>query len=177
MPSGTTIRAGELSMIKREPAAGIERVTSLADVEALEARVRKAADQASTALRELADQGLAHLYRLKFEQIGLHPLHGYPLNLVEQINQTFTCLVGLEAVRWLLQHHPDVGGFRLAPGAVPGFDVESLIPDRVQAATFAAVRPANNRKLEKDIQRLRDKGRAEHRYVFFTAPNHSAGRH
>ena len=155
--------------------SGVTKVTSLTEVDALEARIRDAADKASTALRALADRGLPHLHRLRFEPIGSHPLHGHPLNIVEQINQTFTCLVGLEAVRWLLRHHPDVGGFRLALGAVPGFDVESVVPDRVQAETFAAVNPANNRKLVKDVSRLRDKGTAEHRYVFFAAPGIPAG--
>ena len=43
----------------------------------------------------------------------------------------------------------------------------------VAAETFAAVRPSNNRKLSKDLQKLaRDCPDARARYVFFAAPNY-----
>jgi hypothetical protein len=38
------------------------------------------------------------------------------LNLVEQINQTWTYLVALAAAKQLLTLHPEAGGYRLAPG-------------------------------------------------------------
>jgi hypothetical protein len=57
------------------------------------------------------------LRRMKFETIGSHPIEGHALNLVEQINQTWSYVVALAAARQLLELHPDVEGYQLAPGA------------------------------------------------------------
>ncbi len=57
------------------------------------------------------------LRSMKFDTIGFHPMDAQPLNVIEQINQTFTYAVALAAARQLLILHPDAGGFRLAPGA------------------------------------------------------------
>jgi hypothetical protein len=54
---------------------------------------------------------------MKFEMVGTHPVDGHALNLVEQINQTWTYMVALAAARQLLVLHPEAGGYRLAPGA------------------------------------------------------------
>jgi hypothetical protein len=108
---------------------------------------------------------------MKFEQIGFHPVEDRSLNLVEQINQTWTFVVALLATRKLLEIHPNVGGFKVAPGAHMSLelDIMSEALGLVGAETFAAVDPANNRKLFKDIEKL--KGRTEaHRYVFFASP-------
>ncbi len=51
---------------------------------------------------------------MKFQRIGRHPVHGHALNAIEQINQTWTYVVALEAARVLLQMHPDPGGYKLA---------------------------------------------------------------
>ena len=50
---------------------------------------------------------LDQLRRMKFETGGFHPILGNPLNVVEQINQTWTFLVALCAARHLLEMHPD----------------------------------------------------------------------
>jgi hypothetical protein len=157
--------------------ASMYEVCTADEIDALEACVRDAACRAAAHLRELPEGGLALLRRLKFEPVGCHPLEPRPLNLIEQINQTWTCLVGLAAARLLLERHPETEGFRLNLGAMPGFDLESRSIGVVQAETFAAVDPRNNRKLEKDLRRLRDKSAARHRYVVFMAPGFAAGRH
>jgi hypothetical protein len=115
--------------------------------------------------------------RMKFEQIGLHPIERRPLNLIEQINQTFTYLVALRATAWLLDRHPDAGGFRLAPGATAALplDIMSVKPDLVGAETFAAVHPGNNQKLAGDLLKLRG-FQCQFRYAFFYAPGFSPGR-
>ena len=61
-----------------------------------------------------------------------------PLNVVEEIDQTFPYLVALRAARLLFEWHPDAHGLQLAPGSL---DIESLTPGLVGAETFAAVRP------------------------------------
>jgi hypothetical protein len=48
---------------------------------------------------------------MKFETVGFHPIQGHSLNLVEQINQTWTYAVALAAVRHLLEMHPEAGGY------------------------------------------------------------------
>ena len=91
--------------------------------------------------------------------------------MVEQINQTWTYAVALEATRKLLELHPDAGGFNVAPGAhmsIP-LDVMSVAGGLVGAETFATVHPRNNGKLAADLAKL--KARTEtYRYVFFASP-------
>lgn len=157
--------------------AAMLEVRTTEEIEILEARIRDAAERAAAVLRELPGDGIALLRRLKFEPIGLHPLEPRALNIVEQINQTWTCMVGLAAACLLLKRHPEAEGFRLNLGTMPGFDLDSLAADEVQAETFAAVHPRNNRKLDKDLQRLQRHGTARHRYVVFAAPGFTAGRH
>ena len=152
-------------------------VRTMADIAALEGRVIAAAEQAAAALRALPGSGPDLFWKAKFLQIGRHPLKGHPLNLVEQINQTWTFLVGFQAVRLLIARHPEALGFRLNLGTEPGFDLDSIAPNEVQAETFAAVDPRNNKKLVKDLLRMREHSTARRRYVVFAAPDHAPGRH
>src|SRR5690606_9428108 len=117
--------------------------------------------------------GVDALATLKFGQFGCDPLDGSrPLNLVEQLNQSFTYLASLEAVRWLLEHHPEHGPYTLNLGTASGIDIESH-DGAVAAETFAATTPESNRKLKKDIDKLRGAA-APHRYVFYlSAVRHS----
>jgi hypothetical protein len=108
---------------------------------------------------------------MKFEPIGYHPVEDRSLNFIEQINQTWTFAVALAAARQLLVLHPDVGGFRLAPGAhasIP-LDIMSENDGQVGAETFAAVSPRNNGKLVADLAKLALRPE-KHRYVFFVSP-------
>ena len=98
-----------------------------------------------------------------------------PLNVVEQLNQTFTILVSLRAAERLIELHPDAGGFRLALATSSGRDIESVVPDLVAAEVFSATRPSSNQKLKKDIARL-TADPARYRYVFFAAPGFVSGR-
>lgn len=135
-------------------------------------RIEQSAMRAQKALAALPRTPLEAMEFLKFEPIGSHPLEDRPLNIIEQVNQTFTYLAAVKAADLLMQWHPEAEGFRLAPGAhAPKgtLDVESLAPGIVGAETFAAVRPENNRKLANDLTKLA--GRTEHhRYVFFISP-------
>jgi hypothetical protein len=114
---------------------------------------------------------LETLRKMKFEPVGFHPVEDRPLNFVEQVNQTWSFAVAIAATKQLLNLHPDVGGFRLAPGAHAALDLDimSVEPGQVGAETFAAVTPRNNGKLTADLTKLA--GRSEtHRYVFFMSP-------
>ena len=118
---------------------------------------------------------MALLKALRFELVGHDPLTGERLNLVEQLNQTFTILVTLRAIERLIELHPEAGGFRLALGTSSGRDIESVAPNCVAAEVFSATRSNSNQKLKKDTARLVTDPSA-HRYVFFTSPGFSAGR-
>ena len=126
-------------------------------------------------LRNFAGDPMALLKALRFELVGRDPLTGEPLNVVEQLNQTFTVLVTLRAVERLIELHPDAGGFRVALGTSSGRDIRSIVPDMVAAEVFSATHPSSNQKLKKDLARLRADP-ALHRYVFFAAPGYAAGR-
>jgi hypothetical protein len=81
-------------------------------------------DQLRTSARRMRDcvaaqsgDPLDFLRHMKFDPIGFHPIEVRSLDLVEQINQTWTFVVALAATQQLLQLHPDVGDFGLTPGA------------------------------------------------------------
>lgn len=149
-------------------------IHTVADADRLMAKVREAARYAQEWIVAETGDPLNLLRQMKFKPVGIHPVdHDRPdrLNLVEQINQTWTYVAAIAAARQLLALHPDAGGFRLAPGAHAALplDIMSEKEGLVGAETFAAVSPRNNAKLEKDLQKL--KGRSEsHRYVFFMSP-------
>lgn len=148
-------------------------VSSLADVEALEAKLAHAATNARDSLREVIERGspLDFIYAVKFEPVGRHSLTGEPLNLMEQVNQHFTYAVTYEAMRLLMNDHPEITKWKLNLGTSAGSDIESS--DRTVAAeVFAAVDPTNNNKLLKDVRRIDDSD-AQHKYVFFQAPDHA----
>ena len=129
------------------------------------------------ALRGLTDPPLKALAQIKFAPIGRHPLEDRPLNMIEQVNQTFTYWVALRAAELLLDWHPEISGLRLAPGAhAPkgSLDIESHEKGVVGAETFAAP-PKSNQKLKGDLDKLAAR-KEQHRYVFFTAPAFNATR-
>jgi hypothetical protein len=102
----------------REQVKGANRsmieVRSVAEIKPRLMQVRAAADIAARRLRDLStscSDGLAVLRALKFDSFGRHPLEERDLNLVEQINQTWTCLVSLQALPLLFERHPEAGGF------------------------------------------------------------------
>ena len=134
------------------------------------ANVIKQAGRARAELNNLMPDPMEALRAMKFEQIGFNPLDGTPLNLIEQLNQTFHDLASFAAASYLLEHFPQCAGLRLAPQFKAGSDIVSIMPGLVAAEVFAAVRPVNNGKLRKDAQRV-EKTSAEHRFVFFYSPD------
>ncbi len=146
-------------------------VRSEDDIKRYLGQVREAAGHARAWVAAQAGDPLDMLRRMKFEPVGRHPIDGRPLNLVEQLNQTWTFAVALAAARQLLALHPEAGGYRLAPGAhasIP-LDIMSEADGLVGAETFAAVDPANNRKLAGDLAKMAARPEL-HRYVFFMSP-------
>jgi hypothetical protein len=116
---------------------------------------------------------MAALARMKFEELGFHPMEERRLNLIEQVNQTFTYLVSLAAAEDLLTRHPGFAPLHLNLGTSPGYDLVSRSQDIV-AEVFAAVRRTNNRKLAKDVIKV-DRSEAQHKYVFFHCPGETPG--
>jgi hypothetical protein len=150
-------------------------IHDLSEIEPLRSRVSAAAERTARALAEFpiaGFDGIEILRRMKFTEMAWHPIaEERPLKLVEQINQTWTIRVTLNALPFLFERHADAGGFRLNLGTAAGTDIESVVPDVVAAETFAAVHPLNNRKLTKDMEKLaRTCPMAKARYVFFGAP-------
>jgi hypothetical protein len=150
-------------------------ITSIADAEGMHARLLSGAARTAAWLGGFTGEPMALLKALRFELVGHDPLTGEPLNVVEQLNQTFTILVTLRAIERLIELHPGAGGFRLALGTSSGRDIESVAPNLVAGEVFSATRPTSNQKLKKDIARLVSDP-ARYRYVFFAAPGFVAGR-
>ena len=150
-------------------------IRSIADTKAMQAQILSGAERTAGWLRGFTGGPLDLLRALQFQTVGHDPLTGEPLNLVEQINQTFTILVSLRAVEQLITMHPEADGFRLALATSSGRDIESVAPDLVAAEVFSATHPSSNQKLRKDVARL-SADPARYRYVFFAAPGYAGGR-
>ena len=150
-----------------------ERITVRSAQEAEERLVKLEESAARVAAWVTAFDGrpLDLIRHMKFDLVGFHPVTHSPLNVIEQVNQTWTYAAALLAARKLFDLHPDARAFHLAPGAHASqpLDVMSEVPGLVGAETFAAVRPQNNRKLAKDLDKLAHSGE-QHRYVFFMSP-------
>ena len=146
-------------------------IDSAAQADDLAAQVRASATRLQAWCAAFGGDGVEFLRALKFDQVGVHPLEDRALNAIEQVNQSWTYLVALAAVRELLRWHPEAGGFRIAPGshAAQLFDVMSVTKGQVAAETFAAVDPRNNDKLSRDLVKLVGRD-LQHRYVFFASP-------
>ena len=151
-------------------------IRTIADAEQMHAQILDGAARTVAWLRGVEGEPMAVLKKLRFDTVGHDPLTGSPLNVVEQLNQTFTILVSLRAVEKLIELHPEAGGFRLALGTSSGRDIESVTPGLVAAEVFSATHPNSNQKLRKEIARLADDP-AEYRYVFFASPTYKVGRH
>ena len=159
------------------PAPDLRRavIRSVNDAEVLRAQVLSAAERTAAWLQHFAGSSLELLTAMRFQTVGHDPLTGEALNVIEQLNQSFTILASLRAVERLIEMHPEANGFRLALGTTGGRDIASVEPDLVAAEVFAATHPYSNQKLKMDIARLKS-DTARHRYVFFAAPNYATGR-
>ena len=146
-------------------------VQTVADVDRHMGQLRASARRVRDWVAAQSGEPLDLLRRMKFDPVGYHPIEDRSLNFIEQVNQTWTFAVALAAARQLLALHPDVGGFRLAPGAhasIP-LDIMSEAEGQVGAETFAVVSPRNNGKLAADLAKLALRPEL-HRYVFFMSP-------
>ncbi len=153
-------------------------ITSNVEVEQLTAALTASASKALVQVSRLgsAGEGLAALWAMKFSTIGCDPLDSEaPLNLIEQLNQTFTYLASARAAKLLLTLHPEYAPFALNLGTAPGWDIESQKHGGLVAEVFAAVNIANNRKLAKDRARVAAAA-AMHKYVFFMCPGYEEAR-
>jgi hypothetical protein len=146
---------------------------TLNDIPKLRRKIVSRAKLAQKSLSNLAGSGLSFLHEMRFIELGLHPIEGHALNIVEQINQTFTCLVSLRAAEFLLKRHKRKRLW-LNLGNRGGTDIESF-DGRIAAEAFAAVRPSNNGKLLSDMGKVLETS-ALHRYVFFYSPDVAQGR-
>jgi hypothetical protein len=109
---------------------------------------------------------------LKFNQVGCDPLDiNFKLNLIEQLNQTFTYMASFLAANYIFSEHPELKGdtITLNLGTQGGSDIESS--DRsIVGEVFATTYIRNNDKLNKDIIKVKAVEHVKHRYVFFIAP-------
>ncbi|MCR9140546.1 MAG: hypothetical protein NXI27_31655 [Alphaproteobacteria bacterium] len=145
------------------------------EIECIRENIRSNAAKSLRKLQEIDRDPLRVMFEMKFQPIGFHPNAGYALNLVEQINQTFTYLCAVEAAAMLFDWHHELKGLIVYPGAhAPQgtLDIEALDQANfLGAEVFSAVKPTNNRKLQKDLEKLKHR-QEDNRYVFFVCPTH-----
>ena len=116
---------------------------------------------------------MAYLAVLRFPETGWHPVTHEPSNVVEQINQTFTCLVTLAGLRELHRLHADVRRYKVRWAETNGLDIEGE-GDLIAAESFAATHLGSNRKLSKELVKMETVA-AKHRYLFAYAPGLPVG--
>lgn len=104
-------------------------------------------------------------HTLKFEKFGQDPLSSSNLNFIEQLNQSYTYLVSLAGVEFLIKNNPNEI-FTLNLGTTSGFDIVSQ-NSNIIAETFAATTIKSNDKLKKDIQRLQKEPDNIEKYIFY----------
>ena len=142
-------------------------------------KLEVSAVKTQSSIKKLASgkDAMAFLYECKFNQSGFNPLDSsIKLNLIEQLNQTFTCLASFKGAEYIFLHHKKVKSLTLNLGTSSGTDIETDEDGGVVAEVFASVNPSNNRKLRNDISRIKVIN-VKHRYVFFISPKAPAGIH
>ena len=156
------------------------KINSVSDIQEWNKRILLSIEAARNSITTLPSDPLQWISSIKFEKLGTHPTDGHPLNFIEQLNQSLTYLVALEATKQLYSIHSGAkeleSGFSLAPGANGNqqeLDIMSLGNEFIGAECFAAVNIHNNGKLTKDMQKLSARNE-RHRYVFFASPKYTA---
>jgi hypothetical protein len=149
------------------------KISSVEEIDLQIELLRVAAKNAHDWIMQQSSEPIEFLRNVKFEKRGFHPISHKAINLIEQVNQTWTYFVALNATRLLLGWHPDAGGFTLAPGATASqeLDIMSNEPGLVGAETFAATSPLSNDKVKSDVKKMMLRNEI-HRYVFFASPLH-----
>jgi hypothetical protein len=152
-------------------------IVSPAQADEILVEVTRSASRALEQITALQSRSaLSALWSMKTATVGCDPLDSeLPLNLIEQLNQTFTYVASARATKLLFELHPELAPFTLNLGTAPGSDIESKKDGGLAAEVFAAVSTRNNRKLEKDVARVSDTV-ARRKYVFFMCPGYEKGR-
>ncbi|MGV7219224.1 hypothetical protein [Bradyrhizobium sp. UFLA05-112] len=73
-------------------------IRSFAEAEDMHTKIAESAANTAKWLVEQKDEPMSLLRAMRFDPVGHDPLTGEPLNIVEQLNQTFTILVTLRAI-------------------------------------------------------------------------------
>jgi len=95
------------------------------------------------------------LKEMKFGKAGCDPSDpDRDLNLIEQLNQTFTYLASFDAAIHVFREHPEITQLTLNLGTQSGSDIESGAAGGIAVEVFAAVTPTNNEKLKKDLAKV-----------------------
>lgn len=152
-------------------------VSNIEELEQFEQKLYESMDKAllqiSSEINSNSSQTL--FSKMKFGGIGFDPLNSdRKLNVIEQINQSFTYLASFYALEVLFIEYSELAPFRLNLGTAPGSDIESECGE-LAAEVFAAVAPTSNQKLKKDINKVLQSD-AKLKFVFFMCPNFKLGR-
>ena len=141
------------------------------DIKQVEFYREKIINATNKHMDELLQSGknIDFLRKVKFEQSGYDPLFEHETNFIEQVNQTFTYLVCIEAVEYLLIKYP-TQKFNVNFGTEAGHDVESE-NGSIICECFAATNPKSNQKLKLDMQKVSRNEQALKKYVIFFAEN------
>lgn len=152
-------------------------VNNIKELEELEQKLYESMDktlsQISSEITSNCSQSL--FSKMKFGGVGFDPLNpDRELNIIEQINQSFTYLASFYALEVLFTEYRELAPFRLNLGTASGSDIESECGG-LTAEVFASVTPTNNQKLKKDIDKVLQTN-ANLKFVFFICPNFELGR-
>lgn len=145
-------------------------IKSVDDIMNYKNSIKVNADKAMINIRSLLHNeidSMRILKQFKFEHLGYEPVKDYELNLIEQINQTFSDIVLLQAVEELLVKFPD-REFLLNHGTKDGHDIIST-DNQIIAECFATTNMVNNKKIKKDADKLMTNQIADYKFVFFYA--------
>ena len=114
----------------------------------------------------LDDKDCASVFEcFKYDKTAVDPLTGNPENLIEMLNQYQTYLVTLKALEYLFEKHSSKS-FVARFGNIAGYDIEST-DGEIIAECFAQVSYKNNKKLDKDLEKLSSITCETIRYEFF----------
>ena len=114
----------------------------------------------------LDDKDCASVFEcFKYDKTAVDPLTGNPENLIEMLNQYQTYLVTLKALEYLFEKYSSKS-FIARFGNIAGYDIEST-DGEIVAECFAQVSFKNNKKLDKDLEKLNSVTGDAIRYEFF----------
>jgi hypothetical protein len=163
--------------MKKSPTIYISSDDIASQIEILEASSLSTLNKISDAIQKSSP--LEALGELKFGQIGCDPLDPHrSLNLIEQLNQSFTYLASFKAAEYLFnsdEHKKQLEKkkIKLNLGTASGSDIEAL-DGKLVAEVFATTNITNNSKLKNDIEKVLSVDNADYRYVFFLTNNNQS---